>query len=150
MREGSIDDAEQLYRSVQNEPEIYFPVVNGVRKFSSQVFNDRSQKISVDLASLRESPADTKWNPTDGVVYLVTQEVRGITNICVQGENGPCYAFDVFHRPVLPGNGEGLPENQAHAQIEASPHFVSSSRFKKLKEALALIVSQRPWLVEPT
>ncbi|WP_394782175.1 hypothetical protein [Undibacterium sp.] len=150
MSEDLVLDEELLYRSVQNRPETLFPTVEGKLRFSSTVFNDAASKISVDRASLRESAEDAKLNNTDGIVALYAHEIRGIGNIAVQGDKPPNYSFDVFARPIPLDNPDNHRENLAHAQIEASPDFVSPTRFRKLKEALARIVGTRPWVVEPS
>jgi len=110
-------------------------------RLSSTAFNDPGQCPSVDRALLRADPSHTKRNPEDGVAELLTSEVRGITNIEQTGQNGAVYKIDVHERPVE--------DNPAHAQVEAAPDFAGGSRFKKLKEALSLLASKRPWLINP-
>ncbi len=148
-----IANGEVLYRRVPNAPGLYSTLPNGDLRLSSTAFNDRGEKPSVDRAILRLSPEETKHEVKDGVVTLGASEIRSIVNIAdteaIDGEPLD-YAIDVLYRPILAGNPEGDAENLAHAQIEAAPAFKASSRFKKLKEALAVMASKHGWLVSPS
>jgi hypothetical protein len=101
---------------------------------------------------LRGSPEETKQHPTDGVIEITVGDVRGIRDIRVTtpDTNPPTYyAVDVLPRPIDDDPTNGVIGNPAHAQIEASPHPDADSRFKKIKEALALVATQRGWLIRP-
>ena len=145
-----VPDIEVLYRRVPGSRE-YFASAPGECRLSSSAFNDRFQKPSVDLASKRAAPHETKLVESDGVVSLLTADVRSIATVRNEGaapEEPAVYYIDVVARPILPGNEEGQLPNHAHAQIEALPDLKTSSRFKKLNEALAQLASGRGWLIE--
>jgi len=147
-----VPDCEVLYRRVPNALE-FFAAVPGECRLSSSAFNDRNQKPSVDLASKRVGPEETKLVETDGVVSLLTSDVRAIATLKNEGaaDGEPSvYYVDVIPRPIPADVEIGVRANPAHAQIETSPGLKTSSRFKKLKEALAQLASRRGWLVEPT
>lgn len=150
--DDQVPDIEVLYRRVPSSTE-YFTPAPGECRLSSSAFNDRSQKPSVDLASKRLGPQETRLVESDGVVSLLTVAVRSIATIKNEGSapgEPAVYYVNVVPRPILPGNAQGQLPNPAHAQIETSPSLKTSSRFKKLKEALAQLASRRGWLIEPT
>lgn len=143
-----ISDDENIYRSIPNHPDMV-TMVEGKPRFSSSAFNDRTQKVSVDQASLREYPEQSKMSETDGIVSLITAEVRAIDSVA-DADSGLPYRIDVIERPIIAGNPDGLPENLAHAQVESAPELSNKSRFKKLKEALARLATNRGWLIGPS
>lgn len=151
MPEDRVENDDELYRRIPNAPGMY-SVVDGKLHFSSTAFNDRGHKPSVDRAKLRSSPCETKLAVTDGVISLFAVEIRDISieNVGAAVDEPPNYSVDVIPRPVLFDNPEGLPENKAHAQVETNPILASPSRFKKLKEALAILASNRDWIVKPS
>lgn len=151
MPVGDVENEDELYRRVPNAPGMY-SLVDGKLRFSSTAFNDRTQKPSVDRAKLRGSPNETKLAVTDGVISLVALEIRAISIENVDAAEGepPQYSVDVIPRPIPVNNPDGLPENRAHAQVETTPLLASPSRFKKLKEALAILASNREWAIEPS
>jgi len=146
-----IEDGENLYRRIPNDPSM-FPIADGKQRFSTTVFNSPDQKPSVDRAKLRNNPSETKRVITDGVISLLTADVRKISIVNTSDIlNAPkVYSVNVISRPICIGNLEGLPVNEAHAQIETDPILASSSRFKKLKEALAYLASQNDWTIKPS
>lgn len=142
-------DAESLYRRA---PKGCIVDTNDGERISSTAFNDRGNKPSVDRAVLRNSPEETKEEPTDGIIEMTVADVRGIRDIRVttpSTEPPTYYAVDVLHRPIAEDAANGVVANPAHSQIEASPHPHADSRFKKIKEALALIATKRGWLIRP-
>ena len=132
---GDVADGELLYRSVRLSD---VRQVDSVPRLSASAFNDRDRKASVDVASLRASPGESKKNPLDGVAVLLTSEVRAV-DLTVQ-KPPASYVVDVWLRPE--------PDNRAHAQIEPTPDL-TGSRFDKLKEALVILASRRQWEVIP-
>lgn len=141
-----VDDGELLYRRV-----LWQDVPDG--KISVTAFNDRRWKPSVDLSSLRESVQASQSLPTDGIAQLITAEVRAILIVVAPNakpKSEAPHVVDVLERPIPADNVEGLPENLAHAQIEVEPDFLNDSRFRKLKEALALLAGKRELLIFPT
>lgn len=143
---------EILFRRVSNAAEFYH-YESGRLRLKSTAFNDPGRKPSVDRSKLREHPSETKSAPTDGIVSVLTRDVRAIAsirNVDVQPSEPSVYGIDVIARPVLAGNDRGLPENLAHAQVESAPELATDSRFKKLKEALALLAEKGGWIIEPT
>lgn len=153
MSEEHVDDRELLYRRVPIAGGCY-KLIDGRVRVSSSAFNDRGWKPSVDRAVLRTHPDETKENVSDGIVSLLTLRVRGIPipNNLADGSPGipPRYEIDVLPRPVAATDNSQQRENLAHAQIESEPGFISESRFKKLKEALAGLATENGWLIEPT
>lgn len=99
---------------------------------------------SVDLAMLcNHDPVHTQMDSTDGVIELIIGRVRQIKNIRkIAGNDTIEYDIDVIPRPKE--------SNEAHAQIEPSPEFSSGSTFKKLKERLAILVSEAGWKIQPS
>lgn len=151
MPADRVDNDDELYRRVPSNQGKY-SIVEGKLRFSTTAFNDPGRKPSVDRAKLRNSPDETKWDAADGVVSLVASEIRAIKveNTGATQDDPSHYSVDVIPRPITVDNPEGLPENMAHAQIESAPVMTSNNRFRKLKEALALLADNRGWLIEPT
>jgi hypothetical protein len=146
---GKVDDAESLYRRAPKDSIAY---EEGAERISSTAFNDRYNKPSVDRAKLRNSPEETKDQPTDGIIELSAAEVRGISEVEITDPktNPPAYyVVDVLPRPVEQDVEKSIKANLAHAQIEATPHAQANSRFRKIKEALAVIANERGWLIRP-
>ena len=119
-----------------------------VWRLSSQAFNDREMKPSVDRKCLRTDPHDTKHEPSDGVAQLLTADIYvNVKLLTMPGAKPPAkveyYSVRVIPRPIPE------PANLAHAQIEAAPMVANGSHFKKLKEALCRITEQRPWVILP-
>lgn len=142
-----VNDGEILHRRIFRDD------ITAERRLSSTAFNDRGRKPSVNRATLSGSPAATQESPTDGVVQLVTNDVRQVSVLRDPKSKevpAPVHNVDVVERPIAADNPEGLPENPAHAQVEASPEFLTDSRFRKLKEALALLAEKHGFLIEPS
>jgi hypothetical protein len=147
-----VDNAEVLYRRIKYDWVSRDDA--GSLRLSSQAFADKGLKPSVNRAALAPDPATTKFEETDGIAQLVTEEVRGIDTVLRNPQAPPAqhvpYRIDVIERPIAPGNPEGLPENLAHAQIESDPVLENRTRFDKVKDALARLAERRPLIVEPT
>ena len=135
--------------------------MDGAVIFSPNAFGDRSFQPSVDRFDLRKDPKDVRLLATDGVTHVPTSEVRKICHIYVDGAAADkCkgdiaklillayFSVDAVHRPIVDDLEGG--ENLAHSQIECSPDIRTEARFRKLKEALALIASQTGFVVEPS
>lgn len=146
-----VADDERLYRRVRAD---WAPLKDGARRISSQAFNDTGRKPSVDRASLRTSPDETKIDATDGVASLEARQVRGIDSVIVNPNAPPDdrrpYRVDVHPRPIPPFGDAGDVPNPAHAQIESDPAIDSGSRFNKLKDALTRIAAANGWVIPPT
>ena len=107
-----VRNEEELYRSVRGKLEEYSYGPKGNLQISSEAFRDRDRKPSVDRAELRKfNPALSKLSDTDGVVSLMTADVRaiGIVKTKIQNEDAVVHAVDVVYDPT--------PENPAHSQI---------------------------------
>lgn len=78
-----IRDDEVLYRSVRGKYGEEYSYDNiGKLKISSEAFRDRERKPSVDRAELKESnPSLSKRNDTDGIISLITADVRAIGTV---------------------------------------------------------------------
>ena len=142
-----VGDTEMLNRSIRAS-DCRFE--SGRWRISTQAFNDAGRKPSVDRQLLRPDPIESKKNASDGVAELLTSEIR--TSICIpiNGEQpqGMLYRIDVIARPI-DGEPSSPEHNPAHAQIEADPHWLTDSRFRKLKESLARLAALRPWVISP-
>ena len=145
-----VRDDEVLYRSVRGkygEEYSYDPI--GKLKISSEAFRDREKEPSVDRAGLKEfNPSLSKRNDTDGVVSLVTADVRAIGTVKtkIQNADTTVHAVDVIYEPT--------PENPAHSKIVVNPEFFGSKNkqrnvFKLLQLALAELAEKSGWTLEP-
>ncbi|MGI0479198.1 hypothetical protein ACN4EE_00250 [Geminocystis sp. CENA526] len=142
-----VEDDEILYRRVPSQEKYYKIDSNDPNtiRVSSQAFTDRNQRPSVDRASLcNHKPQYSQQESTDGVVSLVTNQVRQIDSIIQNDQKGKeefKYKIDVLPRP--------LDENKAHAQIEPSPEYRNQKPFRKLLERLAYLANERGWEIKP-
>ena len=118
-------------------------------RLSSQAFNDREMKPSVDRQCLRPDPNDTKREPTDGVGQLLTADIHANVKLLKNPNAKPPEAHEHYAVHVMPRPIE-QPPNPAHAQIEAAPEIASGSHFKKLKDALCRLTERRAWVVMPS
>ena len=139
MAEDRVSDHERLFRRVPARRRSYV-FQGGVVQFSTEAFNDRGMRPSVDRANLcGNDPKHTQKEETDGVFPLLTGEVRAINDLTYQGEQAvEYYLVDVHPDPILP-------QNHAHAVITTSPEFQTKSAFRRLKERLARLASGKPW-----
>jgi hypothetical protein len=148
--EEGLDGREVLFRSVR--PDEVTAEGSGKWRLSSTAFNDGGRKPSVDRAAIHPNPIEAKKNATDGIVELLTEEVRKdriIINADAPAHRQRIYIVNVFAREIRAGNPQGLPENLAHAQIESAPAFQTDSHFKKLKERLCRLAETRPFRIAP-
>ena len=143
-----VDDWELLYRAVRDTA-FEYSISEGVLRVSLSAFNDRERRPSVDRSSLRFVPRDARVSSTDGVVSLETRDVRDLAQQLRFGAAGElAYGVDAIHRPI--DASETIPDgNAAHCQIECEPE-ITSSHYKRLKEALARLASARGWVVVPS
>lgn len=146
-----VKDEELLYRAVRNDPGREYKYIDGALVVSASAFNDAGLKPSVDRAELVSSPIACQKNPSDGIVCLLTGEVRSIDSIVSNPGSCPTksYQIDVIARPIEP-NESNTAGNAAHAQVEHAPEEMNKSRFRKLKEALAMLANKRAWAIEPS
>jgi hypothetical protein len=129
---------ETLYRVVVDDPRNYTRLSDGEIKISSAAFGDKSRRPSVDRAYLRDNdPRNSQWGQTDGIVSLITREVRSMIDVRPR-------SVDVIPNPIK--DHPTLPDNPAHALIVTEPDFDNDSQFKKLKKALARTCR---WLIPP-
>lgn len=142
-----VANTEVLYRSVRNDPR-YFRTVDGQLRFSSQAFADRNQRPSVDRARLRQcNPLLSKKSETDGIISLVTADVRAV-EINHNNPNGPTtYKIDVYAAPIQEGPGQIA--NLAHAEIRPTPEYETPGVFRKVLERLARLADQQGWSIPP-
>jgi hypothetical protein len=136
-------DSEILYRCIFYGRN-WYKHEQGRLLISSQAFSDRNFQPSVDRASLRRNnPCLTQCDSKDGVVSLLTCEVR-LIDVSQNNEKGnPIhpYKIDVVPRP--------MDTNDSHAQIEASPEYKNKAPFRKVQERLAYLANQRSWEIFP-
>lgn len=139
----SVEDRELLFRSVAPDS-VSWQGKNW--RLSSQAFNDRQMQPSVDRRQLCGTPEATKQGVGDGVVQLRAGEIRKSVRVsCESGvsvdQARKFYSVDVTARP--------LPDNAAHAQIEADPEISSKGHFRRIKEALCRLAEQHNWAALP-
>jgi hypothetical protein len=146
-----VEDEEELYRSVRADPQYdeYTYNDDGELIISYKAFQDRNREPSVDRAELRAfRPEDSKRGEKDGIVSLITQEVRGIGQVVtrVSEKENISHAVDVIPRPIE--------DNESHAQVEVEPNFFGSDNkqnkaFKLLRKSLARLATNRGWTLKP-
>ena len=146
-----VRNEEELYRSVRGKlEEEYSYGPKGNLQISSEAFRDRDRKPSVDRAELRGyDPTLSKLSDTDGVISLMTADVRaiGIVKTKIQNEDAVVHAVDVVYAPTS--------ENPAHSLIIVKPEFFGSKNkqrntFKLLQFALAELAEKNGWTVKPS
>ena len=146
-----VSDEEELYRNVRGKgsDEYNYDETTGDLIFRPQAFKDREKEPSVDRAKLRNfDPEQSRLREENGIVTLITQEVRQIGDVKTKDDKGKQvkHAVDVSAAP--------LPENKAHALIVVEPEFFGSgskqkAAFKLLRIALARLATRRGWTLEP-
>lgn len=150
-KNNCVRDEEELYRSVRGKlEEEYSYDSKGKLRISSEAFRDRDRKPSVDRAALRGfNPVLSKLSDTDGVVSLITADVRAIGAVKTKNlnEDVVIHAVDVVYAPTA--------ENPAHSQIVVNPEFFGSKSkqrnvFKLLQLALAELAEKNGWTLEPS
>lgn len=145
MQKTMVKDDELLYRRVQARRKLKVRQPDGTFRVSSQAFNDRYYRPSVNRAELcNYDPRLVQFEPTDGVVSLVTRDVRAIDHLIqYDSKQQPIqkYNVDVEHVPE--------PDNFAHAEIYMIPTTENPKAvFHKLIERLAQLASQRAWEID--
>ena len=158
---NAVRNDEELYRSVQGELEAEeYIIENGKLRIRQNAFRDKNKKQpSVDRAELKESnPCLSKKNDTDGIVSLMTADVRDIGTVItrVQNANVVVHTIDVIYDPYPKSD----PKNCAHSYISADPDFfdpdifdTKSKRkrtFERLQVALAKLATKNGWTLEPS
>ena len=150
-KNNCVRNEEELYRSVRGKlEEEYSYDSKGKLRISSEAFRDRDRKPSVDRAELRGfNPVLSKLSDTDGVVSLITADVRAIGAVKTKNlnEDVVIHAVDVVYAPTA--------ENPAHSQIVVNPEFFGSKSkqrnvFKLLQLALAELAGKNGWTLEPS
>lgn len=146
--EDFVADDELLYRCIfykTSDGTKTYKVENDKVYVSNSAFRDADLAPSVDRAVLcQQDPKHTQKSPEDGVVGLISQDVRLIDSVVQKDSKGReefTYKIDILPRP--------LPDNGAHAQIEPTPAYRSKSVFRKLLERLAFLANQREWEISP-
>ena len=80
MVDDYVSDDESLYRSVRgalSEMEYYYDESDRSLIITEDAFRDRDKEPSVDRAKLKNfNPQESKLSETDGIVTLITEEVR--------------------------------------------------------------------------
>lgn len=151
-----VRDDEVLYRRVQAGRNYYevAPFSRQVTRISSQAFNDRGYKPSVDRAELREhDPARSQHEDTDAVLKLLTADIRSIPPVPERKDNKSAvnHELDVVPDPIR-GHPDH-PDNPAHALIIPNPAFRKTKPkkvFRRVKEALArLAMEEGCWAILP-
>jgi hypothetical protein len=150
----SVRNDEELYRSVRGElkAEEYI-IENGKLRIRQNAFRDGKKEPSVDRAELNQSnPCLSKKSDTDGIVSLMTAEVRDIGTVTT---SVVVHTVDVTYDPYPKSD----PKNCAHSYISVDPDFcdpifdTNSKRdrtFERLKVALARLATKNGWTLEPS
>ena len=145
-----VEDDEVLYRRVACKEGLYVVTPDRRIRVSSAAFSDPHYRPSVDRAKMCENdPGQTQKVATDGVVSVITRDVRGIDTVVQNDSNGePIRKFcvDVEHVPVL--DHPGLPDNLAHAEIYLIPQVSNKTVFRRLCERLSQLANERPWEID--
>lgn len=151
MIKDYVSDEEELYRNVRGEggDEYFYDPTTGHLIIESKAFLDRQKEPSVDRAKLKNfDPEKSKIGERDGVVTLITQEVRQMGDVVSADREGKKvnHAVDVSADPK--------PQNEAHALIVVEPKFFGSESkkskaFKLLRVSLARLATKNGWILEP-
>ncbi len=145
-----VTDDEILYRRVPHIEGLYVILDDKTVRVSTVAFSDRAFRPSVDRARLHQhNPKLIQKEPSDGVVSVVTLNVRSIDTVVQQDRDRntlQVFEVDVEHVPIL--NDPVLPDNPAHAEIYTNPICPNRSIFRKLSERLAQLANERGWDLE--
>lgn len=145
-----VEDDEVLYRRVPCKAGLYVVNPDKTIRVSSAAFSDPRFRPSVNRARMCENdPRETQKEPTDGVVSVVTQDVRAIDTVVQNDSDGKpirTFCVDVEHVPIF--NHPELPDNPAHAEIYLIPQVSNKTVFRRLCERLAQLANARPWEIE--
>jgi hypothetical protein len=136
-----VADDEALYRRVL-PGRSYYTVVGGVATPSSQAFTDRRRRPSVDRARLLGGdPRFTQGDTANAVLHLMACDIRGVGTVTQMDDKGRpvlTHALDVKPEP--------LPDNPAHAQVQATPELANERTYRRMLEALARLAQ---WSIPP-
>lgn len=156
MTQEYVSNDEELYRNVRPEEEAreyYYHSTSGHLIITSQAFLDRKQEPSVDRTKLKDfDPRNSLLNENNGIVSLITEEVRQVKEVKSDAEDGTeiVHIVDVIWDP----NPEEDPDNDAHSRITVEPKYLTSDRrgkaFKLLRRALGRLATRRGWTLEPS
>lgn len=138
-----IEDPEHLFRCIFYGQNLYI-YMNDQLCLSSQAFADRELEPSVDRACLYDhDPCRTQKNNNDGVVMLIALEVRQISVSGRSSDNHITvqYKIDVIPKPTK--------DNVAHSVISPRPEYQTKSVFRRVRESLSLLASNRGWVLPP-
>lgn len=143
MSTSFVADGEVLYRRV---PRQYYTVApDNTLKVTSQAFAERNQRPSVNRADLcNHDPVPMCNGPTDGVVSIVTKDVRDTDTVVQNDARGR--PIQIYYVDVDPAP---LADNPAHAEIYVQPQCPTPNVFRKLCTRLARLANERAWEVYP-
>lgn len=138
-----VEDDKILYRRVVYKTENWHVDESGELRVTHSAFSDPQNRPSVDRANLcGNNPHWTQQgDDRNGVVSLLTLEVRAIADSVTNSQPPVQHHLDVLHVPEA--------NNYAHAQIEADPTITSSGTFRRLRISLAILANRRGWLIKP-
>ena len=152
-----ISDDEALYRSVRGTIEhSEYEYSSGSLIITRHAFKDAQKCPSVDRANiLKHTPAKAKKSKTDGVVTILTSDVRKIGDVHTQidADESIFHSVDVVADPIK--DDPTLPDNPAHALVTVTPYFFGSKNkqknaFKLLRISLARLATKNGWTITPT
>jgi len=139
-----VSDDETVFRAIADESQLFAIDAAGNLRLSGSAFNDRRKEPSVDRASMVEGAIASRKSESDGVVCLVTGEVRSVKSVVtLDAKQRPIceHQVDVVHDPVE--------NNSAHSVVRTAPTAASESAFRRLKEALCLLANKAGWMYPP-
>ena len=153
MVDDCVSDDEKLYRSIRGaltEDEYYYDEHDRSLIITPKAFLDSKKEPSIDRAELKNfEPHQSKLSETDGIVTLVTEEVRAIGDVVTitEAEARVEHAVDVKPDPTE--------DNVAHSLIVVTPEFLGSKTkqkhvFKLLRIALARLATESGWTLPPS
>jgi hypothetical protein len=138
-----VENNELLFRRIVYKAENWHVDESGGLRVTQTAFSDPQNRPSVDRTNLCDhNPHWTQQgDDRNGVVSLLTLEVRALADIVTNSQPPQSHHIDVVHRPE--------PDNFAHAQIEADPAIASKGTFKRFRVSLAILANTRGWLIRP-
>jgi len=153
-----VSDEEELYRNVRSEERYdeyqLDPITDELIKITSQAFLDTKGTPSVDRAQLKNfDPTKSLLNENNGIVSLITEQVREIGNVVTKDQKGNIiinHSVDVIPDP----NPPEASKNDAHSLIVVEPKYLSPEKrenpFRLLRKSLARLATERGWTLEPS
>lgn len=145
MSVPTVQVSETLWRSVR--PNEVKSDTDGKLVLSSNAFNDRSKKPSVDREALRNCPTESKKSESDGIVALKVIELRSMS---VPNKSPNALKADATYK--VDAKADPLEDNISHALIVCDPEIgiKEDKLFRRLKDSLARLAEKNGWVIPPS